>query len=467
MGGVQLRHAVLAGAVGLTVLLPSVGGERASAAAKPKRPVAPAVPSTTPPAAGPAATSTTCDRVAGTLLGQTGQWRIVQLVGAAGTDPEATLPIVACRRDATGPAMVRVIATSKLDGSAEGGTGDFGGPYVSLSALGGSRAILTSVTYPPRNPTPAQEGTQVSSTTVVDLDRGAATQLPGDYTTYDGTSEWPQSYLVTELGPGGAMASFSLTKTSATTAFRTSQLTIWDGAGLRTVPVTPTTIAPSLGTGEGSRGFYYLGADGAAGRIPTDGGLALEGVPDDPAMAWQSLALPGQDGSNGNGVARRLDGPSAVTAPYYESPPWLMRFAEQGRQPTVRVVADASGTDFLATLAKGSSPELKVLDAGVGTAMLAGRFAAHPRERRIRVVGVSRPTAALFDIPSRPALEAPGNAVVGYRRIALIDGGVLRIAGRNGPTKQLMPGAHDLALSDDASGIFVTNGAGTALYTTG
>lgn len=200
-------------------------------------------------------------------------------------------------------------------------------------------------------------------------------------------------------------------------------------------------------------------AAGTPGRIPLRGAAATDAIPEDPALAWQTLSLEHAPEQRGDFNAELLIAPSTITpeATYNFAPQLEFSTFSKDRRAVVRIL-DPDQERRLGTLARGSYPDLRVLASSPGVAFLAGRFADHPTQRRLRFVTTSRKATRFFDIPARRAIERPGMVITDGGRQAAADGNLLRYWVHPRGRVYRVNGVHDLALATGATeGLYSTD----------
>lgn len=411
-----------------------------------------------------AAGGPSCDEIRGTELGATDTWRIVRTGSPAAVSADAI--VVACKRGGTGPAQVRVLGTSKaIDDSGEGSESPSGGPYLTLMEFQGSRAVLLNRTFP--GPSYFD---RTGSITFLDLERGARTTLLSDERSVaiEGAERPRRHTLATVMTPAGALAYATLDEAPPSQP-TIGPWTLWDATGPRLAPaLRDVTLSrgTSTGSAETSAGLYFRDAGGAPGRVPLKGAATTDAIAPDPSLAWQTLSLERTPDQHGDFNAELLVAPSTITpeATFNTVPQLEFSTSSTDRKAVVRIL-DQDQERRLGTLAPGSYPELDVLASSPGVAFLAGRFADHPSQRRLRLATTSRKAARFFDLRARRSIERPGMVLTAGGRQAAADGDRLRYWVYPRGRVHRVKGVHDLALSTgSAVGLYSTDSSGTVEF---
>ncbi len=327
----------------------ALGAQPASAAAKSK-----------------VSTKTACADIDGTTIGLSSRWRIV----VPSLDLEGpSRPVLSCRLDRSGPAVVRQLGASSLQR-------EYGQDFVTVRGLVGDRALLETLNQ-----------VSVGSSQryrLIDLSTGTSREIGTAARDFSGTSTRSTAVLAS-LSPTGALAS-AVWQTSAEQPRQGGELVISDAAGTRSAGDAVVDVAPSAGVAGTDGGFYGNSAIGgdAVFRTPASGPVRATELTPDPALKETKLALPSRRPSNKR--TTRTDLAASSNGLRFE----LLRTRRvRGKDAARIIVTDHSKTLETIVLAPGGAKELRVLASTPGGLFVSAKFADRPEVRRVRLLSPS------------------------------------------------------------------------------
>lgn len=414
-----------------------------------------------------AASAPACARIAGEELARDGRWRVVRTGDDA--HPERLAPVVACRVDRRGPARVRVLGRSQGTDDEGARVGD---QSIDVEGFGGGRVVI--VTTDSGDDADTESATTERGTyTLIDLDRGRASRLPGGrlLQTGAGGDALADTDLAVQLTKNGSVLWWTL-RDATSDRPRAGGFTRWDAAGIS--PLEGVTEAVAT---EPAGSFYLRRSDGRAARIALTGAAQLpHGTT--PSLAWRTLRLPATsraevaaDASSGFNLQPLGSDTSDGDGP------WLNWSGRGSRDPaSVLTISWAAGavdgdSGTIATLAgRGQSARraLRQLGSAPRAALLSGRFADRPSERRLRLISHNAAAARFFDRRATASMERQGHAAISAGwvsttlRVAVIDGDRVLLWGPRGGRERTIPGANALAAGD--GGFYLTDAAGRTRF---